>query len=39
MFLNICSTIWLNLVALSILGISVALTLLPTFQAVLESAM
>ncbi|XP_069676364.1 MFS-type transporter SLC18B1-like [Periplaneta americana] len=32
------NTIWLNLVALSILGISVALTLLPTFQAVLESA-
>lgn len=32
------NTIWLNLVALSILGISVALTLLPTFQAVLECA-
>lgn len=32
------NTIWLNLVALSILGISVALTLLPTFQAVLENA-
>ncbi|PSN30862.1 hypothetical protein C0J52_20666 [Blattella germanica] len=30
--------IWLNLVALSILGIAVALTLMPTFQAVLESA-
>ncbi|KDR11631.1 MFS-type transporter SLC18B1-like isoform X2 [Zootermopsis nevadensis] len=32
------NTIWLNLVALSVLGISVALTLLPTFQAVLDSA-
>ncbi|XP_008193647.1 MFS-type transporter SLC18B1 [Tribolium castaneum] len=32
------STLWLNLVALSILGISVALALLPTFQGLLSSA-
>ncbi|XP_049822563.1 MFS-type transporter SLC18B1-like isoform X2 [Aethina tumida] len=32
------SSLWLNLVALSILGISVALALLPTFQGVLSSA-
>lgn len=32
------SSIWLSLVALSILGISVALALLPTFQGVLKSA-
>ncbi|XP_017781207.1 PREDICTED: MFS-type transporter SLC18B1-like isoform X2 [Nicrophorus vespilloides] len=32
------SSLWLNLVALSILGISVALALLPTFQSVLTSA-
>lgn len=35
-FLN--KTLWLNLLALSILGVSVALTLLPTFQSVLENA-
>lgn len=32
------SELWLNLVALSILGMSVALTLLPTFQGVLSSS-
>ncbi|XP_060517981.1 MFS-type transporter SLC18B1-like [Cylas formicarius] len=32
------SSLWLNLVALSILGISVALALMPTFQSVLNSA-
>ncbi|KAJ3654933.1 hypothetical protein Zmor_014084 [Zophobas morio] len=32
------SSLWLNLVALSILGISVALALLPTFQGLLTSA-
>jgi predicted MFS family arabinose efflux permease len=32
------SSLWLNLVALSILGISVALALLPTFQGLLSSA-
>lgn len=32
------NSLWLNLVALSILGVSVALTLLPTFQSVLNSA-
>nr|CAD7394226.1 unnamed protein product [Timema cristinae] len=32
------NTLWLNLVALSIMGVSVALTLLPTFQGVLDSA-
>ncbi|XP_049855808.1 MFS-type transporter SLC18B1-like [Schistocerca gregaria] len=35
-FLN--KSLWLVLVALSILGVSVALTLMPTFQGVLESA-
>jgi len=35
---GIKSSIWLNLVALSILGISVALALMPTFQGVLNSA-
>lgn len=35
---GIKSTIWLNLVALSMLGISVALALMPTFQGVLNSA-
>jgi MFS family permease len=34
----VTNTIWLNLASLSILGISVALTLLPTFQAMLNSA-
>ncbi|GLG93155.1 Vesicular acetylcholine transporter [Gryllus bimaculatus] len=33
------NTLWLNLVALSILGVAVALTLLPTFQGVLDSAL
>ncbi|XP_067013880.2 MFS-type transporter SLC18B1 [Anabrus simplex] len=33
------NTVWLNLVALSIMGVSVALTLLPTFQGVLDSAL
>ncbi|XP_046392956.1 MFS-type transporter SLC18B1-like [Ischnura elegans] len=32
------SSLWLNLVALSILGVAVALTLLPTFQGVLDNA-
>ncbi|XP_066258755.1 MFS-type transporter SLC18B1-like [Euwallacea similis] len=35
---GIPSAIWVNLVALSILGISVALALMPTFQGVLNSA-
>ncbi|CAG9768972.1 unnamed protein product [Ceutorhynchus assimilis] len=35
---GIQSSLWLNLVALSILGISVALALMPTFQGVLNSA-
>ncbi|KAI4464400.1 major facilitator superfamily [Holotrichia oblita] len=34
----IYTSVWLNLVALSILGVSVALALLPTFQGVLKSA-
>lgn len=33
------SALWMNLVALSILGVSVALALMPTFQGVLNSAM
>ncbi|XP_071452139.1 MFS-type transporter SLC18B1-like [Hetaerina americana] len=32
------SSVWLNLVSLSILGVAVALTLLPTFQGVLDNA-
>ncbi|KAG8228760.1 hypothetical protein J437_LFUL008201 [Ladona fulva] len=32
------STLWLNLVSLSILGVAVALTLLPTYQGVLDNA-
>lgn len=32
------NTLWLNLVALSLLGMAMALTLLPTFQALLDSA-
>ncbi|XP_066143413.1 MFS-type transporter SLC18B1-like isoform X1 [Euwallacea fornicatus] len=35
---GIPSAVWVNLVALSILGISVALALMPTFQGVLNSA-
>ncbi|KAL1513328.1 hypothetical protein ABEB36_002750 [Hypothenemus hampei] len=35
---GIQSALWINLVALSILGISVALALMPTFQGVLNSA-
>lgn len=38
-FYVVFSSLWLNLVALSILGISVALALMPTFQGVLNSAM
>ncbi|XP_063230677.1 MFS-type transporter SLC18B1-like [Bacillus rossius redtenbacheri] len=37
-FLPFSDMLWLNLVALSLLGISVALALLPTFEALLDSA-
>ena len=32
------NALWLNLLALSILGVAMALTLLPTFQGLLDSA-
>ncbi|XP_034234198.1 MFS-type transporter SLC18B1-like [Thrips palmi] len=38
LFTFLPNTIWLNLLALSLLGVAMALTLLPTFQALLDSA-
>ncbi|XP_026285558.1 MFS-type transporter SLC18B1 [Frankliniella occidentalis] len=38
LFAFLPNTLWLNLLALSILGVAMALTLLPTFQGLLDSA-
>ncbi|XP_065164358.1 MFS-type transporter SLC18B1-like isoform X2 [Atheta coriaria] len=38
LFTFLSPSLWLNIIALSILGISVSLSLLPTFQSVLSSA-